>query len=113
MPQRQVTTPRSAPPLESRRTRRQARRRLTRLARALRRRGWTAVLRPAENPPRLRVFHTETPCVGETVTVIRGGAATWWYASSTGTCLAPVQNVETAADDLTASLTPWIQARPT
>ncbi|MCP9968465.1 hypothetical protein LUX57_27635 [Actinomadura madurae] len=86
-----------------------ARRRLDRLARALRRRGWTVERRYAEPLPVLRMRFAEVAGLGESVTVV-GGDGGWWYRSSTGELLAPCSDVERAALRVTTSLDRWIAA---
>jgi hypothetical protein len=89
--------------------RRWTRRRLDRLARELRREGWTTARRYGQTPLTLRVFSASAPCLGESITVVRPrGAVVWWYRSSTGALLAPSSQVKTAAVETTALLTPWV-----
>lgn len=85
------------------------RRRLDRLARELRREGWTTARRYGQTPLTLRVFSESVPCLGESITVVRRrGSAVSWYRSSTGALLAPCSQVEAAAHEITALLTPWV-----
>ncbi|MFA1544525.1 hypothetical protein [Actinomadura monticuli] len=63
---------------------------LNRLARALRRRGWTVDRRYAETRPMLRVFFPDAPCLGDTVTIAAGDGG-WWYRSITGNCWRPAR----------------------
>ncbi|TDD73490.1 hypothetical protein E1293_31280 [Actinomadura darangshiensis] len=84
-----------------------ARRQLNRLARALRRRGWTVDRRYAETCPMLRVFFPDMPCLGDSVTVA-GGDGGWWYRSSTGELLAPCADMDLAVTQVTTALERWI-----
>ncbi len=86
-----------------------ARRLLNRLARALRRRGWTVERRYAETLPMLRMHFPEVTGLGESVTVV-GGDGGWWYRSSTGELLAPCSDVDLAALRVATSLDRWIAA---
>ncbi|WP_143118621.1 hypothetical protein [Actinomadura madurae] len=86
-----------------------ARRLLNRLARALRRRGWTVERRYTETLPMLRMRFAEVASLGESVTVV-GGDGGWWYRSSTGELLAPCSDVDRAALRVTTSLDRWIAA---
>ncbi|MUN40816.1 hypothetical protein [Actinomadura litoris] len=53
------------------------------------------------------MFCESAPCVGESVSVVRGHCI-WWYRASTGKWLAPSTDVELAAERLTLHLAPWI-----
>lgn len=82
---------------------------LNRLRRVLRRRGWTAERRYDESLPMLRVYSVGAPCVGDSITVVRGDGG-WWYRSSTGELLAPCSRVGVAAWRVSALLLPWVSA---
>ncbi|MFG1858616.1 hypothetical protein ACGFJT_42760 [Actinomadura geliboluensis] len=84
-----------------------ARRHLNRLARRLRRGGWTAQPRYDESPPLLRVFDPRVPCVGESVTAVRDGSG-WWFVSSTGGRLGACSDLEGTCAGVAASLVPWV-----
>ncbi|WP_024934134.1 hypothetical protein [Actinomadura welshii] len=84
-----------------------ARRRLNRLARALRRDGWTVERRYAETLPTLRVFFAGAPCLGDSVTVVSGDGG-WWYRSSTGELLAPCSRVDLAVSQISTLLERWV-----
>ena len=86
-----------------------ARRRLNRLARALRRRGWRVDRRYAETRPILRVHFPNVCGLGESVTVV-GGQGGWWYRSSTGELLAPCSDVDLAVLRVMTSLDRWVAA---
>ncbi|WP_433228975.1 hypothetical protein [Actinomadura formosensis] len=86
-----------------------ARRRLNRLARALRRHGWRAQRRYTGPRPVLRVFFPDAPCLGDSVTVTAGDGG-WWYRSSTGELLAPCSDVDLAVSLVTTSLGRWVSA---
>ncbi|GAA2415725.1 hypothetical protein GCM10010191_27570 [Actinomadura vinacea] len=87
-----------------------AHRYLDRLARAMRRYGWTAELRYAQQPPiLLRVYSEAVPCIGESVSVLQENGA-WWYRASYGVWLAQCTNVPLAAQRLSVLLTPWVSA---
>ncbi|GAA4096584.1 hypothetical protein GCM10022214_70390 [Actinomadura miaoliensis] len=99
----------AAPPLPKPCPPWRTRRHLNRLARVLRRHGWTAQLRHAEPRPLLRVFSESVPTIGESVTVAQAHGVCW-YRASTGKWLAPCTEVERAANALGALLTPWVSA---
>ncbi len=82
---------------------------LNRLARALRRHGWTVDRRYAETRPMLRVFFPDAPCLGESVTVAAGDGG-WWYRSSTGELLAPCSDMDRAVSQVTTALERWVAA---
>ncbi|WP_207924071.1 hypothetical protein, partial [Actinomadura bangladeshensis] len=86
-----------------------ARRLLNRLARALRRQGWTVDRRYFETPPMLRVFFPGAPCLGDSVTIAAGDGG-WWYRSSTGELLAPCSDMELAVSRVMTALDRWISA---
>lgn len=86
-----------------------ARRHLNRLARTLRRRGWTVDHRYAETRPILRVFFPDAPCLGDSITVAAGNGG-WWYRSSTGELLAPCADIDLAVSRVTTALDRWISA---
>ncbi|MFI6516925.1 hypothetical protein ACIBF1_15310 [Spirillospora sp. NPDC050679] len=89
------------------------RRRLDRLARALRCMGWVAEPRYGNVPPMLRVYAADVPCIGESVVAVRGADAVWWFRSSAGTLLAPCAHPALAAVRIDALLTPWVVAART
>ncbi|MGI5163221.1 hypothetical protein ACQEU3_02570 [Spirillospora sp. CA-253888] len=86
------------------------RRRLDRLARAVRCMGWVAEPRYGDVPPMLRVYAADVPCIGDSVVAVRGVDAVWWFRSSTGTLLAPCTHPALAAIRMDALLTPWVAA---
>ncbi|MCQ0006332.1 hypothetical protein [Actinomadura madurae] len=86
-----------------------ARRQLNRLARVLRRHGWTVDRRYAETLPMLRVFFPGAPCLGDSVTVVSGDGG-WWYRSSTGELLAPCWRVDLAVAQISTLLERWVSA---
>ncbi|WP_152563814.1 hypothetical protein [Actinomadura welshii] len=86
-----------------------ARRRLDRLARALRRHGWTVDRRYLETLPMLRVFFPDAPCLGDSITVVSGDGG-WWYRSSTGELLAPCSDLDLAVSQLSTLLERWVSA---
>jgi hypothetical protein len=85
-------------------------RHLDRLARELRRAGWSSGTRYEESPPSLRVFAARVPCVGESVTVVAGPGKAWWFRSSLGHRIAPCVDVAGAASEIAVLLTPWVAA---
>ncbi|KAB2348481.1 hypothetical protein [Actinomadura rudentiformis] len=103
--------PVAVPPPISWGARWRARRNLTKLARALHGDGWTTVRKYEENPPRLRVFLAEVPCVGETVTVIQGWSK-WGFVTSAGLWVGPCREPEYAAGEVAHLLKPWVKAAP-
>ncbi|WP_433465934.1 hypothetical protein [Spirillospora sp. CA-128828] len=86
-----------------------ARRLLNRLARALRRQGWTVDRRYSETLPILRVFFPGAPCLGESITITAGDGG-WWYRSSTGELLAPCSDLDLAVSRVTTVLRRWVSA---
>jgi hypothetical protein len=82
---------------------------LYRLGQALRRRGWMAHRRYGEPLVMLRVYSSAVPCLGESITVVRGDGG-WWFRSSTGVLLAPCSRVDLAASEVSALLQPWVAA---
>ncbi|MGK5555250.1 hypothetical protein ACSNOI_26895 [Actinomadura kijaniata] len=83
-----------------------ARRRLDRLARALRARGWVAEPRYADLPPLLRVYAREVPAIGDSVLAVRHLDG-WWFRSGTGVLVGPCAHAEFAAERVGLLLTPW------
>src|SRR5437868_11143298 len=86
-------------PLDVWRTRRY----LRRLARQLRRRGWTAQTRFTVSPPLLRVYDPQTPHIEDHVTVVREDAG-FWFVSSSGKWLAPCADLDWAVARVSAQL---------
>ncbi|GAA3950153.1 hypothetical protein GCM10023085_35930 [Actinomadura viridis] len=87
-----------------------AHRYLHRLARAMRRYGWTTEVRYGQLlPTLLRVYSAAVPSIGESVTVVRANGI-WWYRASTGEWLAPCTNLQLATQRLSVLLTPWVTA---
>ncbi|TDD61117.1 hypothetical protein E1293_45205 [Actinomadura darangshiensis] len=84
-----------------------ARRRLNRLARSLRRRGWTVQPHYRGRPPLLRVFDSKVPCIGDSIKAVKDEAA-WHYVSNTGQRLAPCDDPNKACIAVAALLVPWI-----
>ncbi|GAA2091821.1 hypothetical protein [Actinomadura alba] len=107
---RPVRVPPSAPVAPPWAARWRMRRHLDRLARELRRAGWSSLTRYEESPPSLRVFAARVPCVGETVTVVAGPGKAWWFRSSLGHRIAPCSDVVGAAWEIAVLLTPWVAA---
>lgn len=85
-----------------------ARRLLTRLARDLRKRGWTVEPRSAEFPPMLRVRAPEVAYVGETVTAVRHVDG-WWFRTSGGRNIRHAIDTASAAGVIDALLRPWLE----
>ncbi|TDD87528.1 hypothetical protein [Actinomadura rubrisoli] len=84
-----------------------ARRHLGRLARRLRRRGWTAQARFTASPPLLRVFDARVPRIGDSIAANREEAG-WWFMSSTGERLAPCADPDWAVSKISVQLAPFI-----
>lgn len=82
---------------------------LERLRRALCREGWVAQRRYSGALVMLRVYSSAVPCIGDSITVVRGDGG-WWFRSSTGDLLAPCSHVDLAAAEVSASLRPWVAA---
>ncbi|MFB4308943.1 hypothetical protein [Actinomadura sp. GTD37] len=53
------------------------------------------------------MFSDAVTVIGESVT-IAGKYGIWWYQASTGERLALCDDTETAADEVSAILTPWV-----
>lgn len=86
-----------------------ARRRLDALRRALHREGWATRRRYEDCPPLLQVYVEQAAHIGESVTVVRELHG-WWFMACSGPYLAPCTDVEKAAGELAAWLTPWVSA---
>lgn len=82
---------------------------LERLRRALRREGWVAQRRYGGSLVMLRVYSSAVPCIGDSITVVRGDGG-WWFRSSTGDLLAPCSHVGLAVSEVSALLRPWVAA---
>ncbi|CNF01253.1 Uncharacterised protein [Mycobacterium tuberculosis] len=82
---------------------------LDRLRRPLRREGWVAERRYDGSLVMLRVYSSAVPCIGDSITVVRGDGG-WWFRSSTGDLLAPCSHVDLAASEVSALLGPWVAA---
>ena len=85
-----------------------AQRHLRRLARLLRRRGWSAQARFGGAIPLLRVFDPRVPCIGDSVMVVQDEEGRWWFKSGTGELLAPCDEVGAACVRIAELLVPWV-----
>lgn len=58
-------------------------------------------------PAMLRVYQSDTPCIGDSITVVPGPGGRW-YRSSTGDLLAPCARIEVAVMAVAVMREPWV-----
>lgn len=80
---------------------------LDRLAAALTERDLCTEPRYGEDPPLLRVWYSDVPVIGESVSVVITGDERLWFQSSDHRLLAPVGRPVAAAAQLIAFLHPY------
>ncbi len=76
---------------------------LTRLHPALEAAGWTVERRYDQPLVMLRVYSSDAPCFGDSITVVHGDGG-WWFRSSTGELLAQCGRVDLAVSAVSALL---------
>ncbi|NVI88519.1 hypothetical protein [Actinomadura sp. BRA 177] len=95
--------PAAPSPLDDRR----ARRELNRLARRLRRRGWSAQARFGDGAPLVRLFDPRVPYIGDSVMVVWDETGRR-FRSSTGELLASCDDADSACVRVAELLVPWV-----